>query len=51
MNTNQRKVYLQTKLRNLKRKHSKLAQHAELTDEYFAIGKEINQIEDEINLM
>lgn len=35
----------QVHLRNLKRRASKLAQHAELTDEYIAISNEIKSLE------
>lgn len=42
------RVYLETKLRNLKRKYAKLANHAELSDEYSSIGKEIREIEAQI---
>ena len=49
METNQRKVFLETKLRNLKRKNAKLAQHADLADQYFEIDKEIKSIEKELN--
>jgi len=45
------KVYLETKLRNLKRKHAKLAQHADLTDEYISIGKEIKDVENQLKLI
>ena len=48
MEPNERKVYLETKLRNLKRKHAKLAYHADLADEYFSIGKEIEDVEAQI---
>lgn len=48
MNNIETKVFLQTKLRNLKRKHSKLAQHADLIDEYTEIGKEIQEIQTQI---
>ena len=51
MNNIETKVYLETKLRNLRRKHAKLAQHAHLAEEYFEIGKQIDRVEDEINLM
>ena len=51
MNDIERKVYLQTRLRNLKRKHAKLSTHSELSDEYFEIGRQINEVEEEINLM
>ena len=49
MNNVESKAYLSAKLRNLKRKHSKLAQHAELADEYLEIGKEIKFIESELS--
>lgn len=48
MNNMETKVYLQTKLRNLKRKHARLAQHADLVDEYFEIGEEIKGIETQL---
>ena len=51
MNNAETKVFLETKLRNLKRKHAKLVQHADLTDEYIEIGKEIEYIENELKLM
>ena len=49
MNEVETKIYLQTKLRNLKRKHAKLSQHAELSEEYLEIGKEIKSIEAQIH--
>ena len=51
MNNLETKVFLQTKLRNLKRKHAKLAQHADLTDEYTSIGKEIKDVENQLKLI
>ena len=45
----ERQVLMETRLRNLKRKHSKLARHADLKDEYFEIGREIASIEDELS--
>ena len=51
MNNVETKVFLETKLRNLKRKHAKLAQHPELTEDYFEIGKEINDIEDQLKII
>ena len=48
MNAVETKAYLSAKLRNLKRKHSKLAQHPDMADEYFEIGKEIKFIESEL---
>ena len=48
MDDKERKTYLKARLRNLKRKHAKLAQHADLYDEYVVIGKEIKLIENEL---
>ena len=42
------KVYMTARLRNLKRRHAKLSQHAELIDEYEAIGREIKLVEAQI---
>jgi uncharacterized protein YdcH (DUF465 family) len=47
----ERRVFLETRLRNLKRKHAKLSQHADLLEEYEEIDKEIQSIENELNLM
>ena len=44
----ERRTLLETRLRNLKRKHAKLANHAELEDEYFEIGREIGAVEAEL---
>ena len=49
MNNIESKVFLSTKLRNLKRKQAKLAQHPDLTDTYLEIDKEIKSIEYELN--
>lgn len=49
MEYNERKVFLQTRLRNLKRKHARLSMHADLSDEYFEIGKQIKAVEKELN--
>ena len=51
MNNIETKVFLQTRLRNLKRTSAKLAQHAELTDEYFKINKEIQNIEAQLSTL
>lgn len=45
------KIFLQTKLRNLKRKYAKLIQHADLTEEAIKIKAEIDGIEKELKLM
>lgn len=49
MKTNQHKVYLQTKLRNLKRKYSKIKEHAEFNEELIELKAEIDGIERELN--
>ena len=49
MNDRERKVYLEAKLRNLKRKFSKLIQHSDLVTEALEIKKEIDSIENELN--
>ena len=48
MDVRERKVLLEVKLRNLRRKYAKLSQHAELIDEYEAIGREIKLVEAQI---
>ena len=48
MSDKEYKVFLETKLRNLKRKYAKLLQHAELTDDALEIGREIKEIETQI---
>lgn len=49
MEYNERKVYLQTKLRNLKRKYSKVIQHADLGEQAIELKAEIDSIERELN--
>ena len=49
MDYNQRKVFLQTKLRNLKRKYAKLIAHSDLVEEALEIKHEIDSIEKELN--
>lgn len=51
MNNIETKCFLETRLRNLKRKQSKLAPHAELVDEYFEVGKEIKDIEAQLSTL
>lgn len=51
METNQKKVYLQTKLRNLKRKYAKIIQHAEFNEEAIELKAEMDQLEKEIKFM
>jgi hypothetical protein len=42
---------METKLRNLKRKYSKVIQHADLTDMAIELKAEIDGLEKEIELM
>ena len=49
METNQHKVYLQTKLRNLKRKYAKIIQYPDLAEECIDLKCEIDSIERELN--
>jgi hypothetical protein len=51
MNNVETKIFLETKLRNLKRKNAKLRYHPEFTDEYLEIDKEIKSIEAELAMM
>ena len=43
------KVYLETKLRNLKRKYAKMIQHADLMEECIELKSEIDGLERELN--
>ena len=45
---NHRKVLLETRLRNLKRKYAKLSQYSRLVEEVLEIQKEIQSLESEI---
>ena len=51
MNKNEERVYKETKLRNLKRKYSKMFQHAELVEECIELKSEIDGLERELKLM
>jgi hypothetical protein len=51
LNNIETKIFLETKLRNLKRKNAKLAYHPEFTDEYLEIDKEIKSIEQQLSAM
>lgn len=51
MNQIELKIYLETKLRNLKRKNAKLSQHPEFSKEYLEIDKEIKDIEAQLSAM
>lgn len=48
MEYNEKRVCLQARLRNLKRKSAKLSQHADLQEEYDEIDNEIKLIEKEL---
>lgn len=48
MNEKELKTFKATKLRNLKRKKAKLSAHADLTDDYLSISKEIKELENEL---
>ena len=49
MENNQKKIFLQTKLRNLKRKYAKMIQHTDLTEEAIELKAEIDGIERDLN--
>ena len=49
MENNQKKIFLQTKLRNLKRKYAKRIQHSDLNEEAIELKAEIDGIERELN--
>ena len=51
MNNVETKIFLETKLRNLKRKNAKLSQHAEFAEEYIEINKEIQDIEAQLSAL
>ena len=47
----EKKVFYETKLRNLRRKYAKIIQHAELGEEAIELKAEIDSIERELKLM
>lgn len=49
MNNKEHRIYLQTKLRNLKRKYSKIVRHADLGEEAIELKADIDSIERELN--
>ena len=51
MNNLETKVFLETRLRNLKRKNAKLSQYAEFAEEYMEINKEIQDIEAQLSAL
>ena len=48
MTNDEHKVFLETRLRNLKRKHAKMIQHSDLIEEAIEIDREIKSIEKQI---
>ena len=48
MEHNQKRVYLETRLRNLKRKYAKIAAHADLGEQAIELKAEIDGIEREL---
>jgi len=51
MEDRERKVFLETKLRNLKRKYAKIIAHSDLLQEALELKSEIDSIDHEIKLM
>ena len=49
MNDRERKAYLKAKLRNLKRKYSKVIQHSDLMEETIELKADIDALERELN--
>ena len=49
MTDKERTVFLKTKLRNLKRKYSKMIKHSDLVEECIELKSEIDGIERELN--
>ena len=49
MNSIERRVFLETKLRNLKRKYAKIKEHADLGEDDIELKAEIDSIERELN--
>ena len=51
MNDRELRVYLETKLRNLKRSYAKLVNHADMVEECIELKAEIDGIERELKLI
>ena len=49
MNDRERKAFLKSKLRNLKRKYTKIIQHADFAEEAIELKAEIDGIERDLN--
>ena len=45
----EQKVYVQTRLRNLKRKYAKVSKHADLTEQAIELKAEIDYIKRQLN--
>jgi len=48
MNPKERKVFLETRLRNMKRQYSKMSQHADLVEECIELKADIDSVEREL---
>lgn len=48
MDEKQKKVFIETKIRNLERRYSKLVQHADLTDEALEVKDMIAHLEKQL---
>lgn len=48
MNQKEKRIFLETKLRNLRRKYAKMIQHADLLEECIELKAEIDGIEREL---
>ena len=48
MNDKEKRVYLETRLRNLKRQYSKVIQHSDLVEEAIDLKADIDNIEREL---
>ena len=51
LNSVETKVFLETRLRNLKRKNAKLSQYPEFAEQYLENLTEIQDIEDQLKLI
>lgn len=51
LNNIETKTFLETRLRNLKRRNAKLANHAEFASEYLEIEDEIKDIEKQLAIL
>ena len=49
MQVDERKAYMEVRLRNLKRKYAKIKQHADLVEEAIELKADIDTLEKELN--